>query len=220
MQRGSAKHSPKAVEVGGITIVVIVTTAVEEENDEDIGPLKWMHTKQTVARPRPTANEPTARSAVFPHLVTVAMSVETVTVIVAGTVTLTVPVLETQTDVKTNASACTALVAIPVEVVMSLTMAAVLSATLVVWPVVTAVADVTVILRVWLAGLLSGTDVIAGSESAARVREPPDGNGQSSRKKRTRMRRRTRRRFTLAARKERLKRSRRVWMGVDIFIHT
>jgi hypothetical protein len=35
-----------------------------------------------------------------------------------------------------------------------------------------------VILRVWLAGLLSGTDVIAGSESAARVREPPDGSGK------------------------------------------
>ena len=216
MQRGIAKCTPRAVEADGIMTAVIVNTAVDEENDEDpaarpTGPRKWMHTKQTVARHRPTANELTARSAVFPHLVIVAMSVETV--IVAGTVTLTVPALETQTDGKTSASAYTALVAIPVEVVMSLIMVvALVLLTLAVWPVVTADADVTVIPRVWLAA--SVTDVIAAS--AARVRESPDRNGLLFRKKRSRMQRRMRKPFTLAARKERLKRS----DGMDILIHT
>lgn len=211
MQRGSVRYTLKAVEADGIMTAVIVNIAVGEENDEDpaarpTGPRKWMHTKQTVARHRPTANELTARSAVSPHLVIVAMSVETV--IVAGTVTLTVPALETQTDVKTNASAFTALVEIPVEVVMSLIMVVVLVLlTLAVWPVVTADADVTVIPRVWLA--VSGTDVRA--VSAARVRESPDRNGPLFRKKRSRMRRKMRRPFTLAARKERLKRSRWGW---------
>ena len=107
---------------------------------------------------------------------------------------------------------------IPAEVVMSLIMVVVLVvSTLAVWLAVTADADVTVIPRVWLAGLPSGTDVIAVSESAARAPESPVANALLFRKKKPRMRRRkTRRPFTLAARKERLKRSRREWT----FIHT
>jgi hypothetical protein len=132
------------------------------------------------------------------------MSAQIETVTAAGTATLNVaPVLSgTQTVARTSVNACTALAVIPAVVAMNLIMVAVVI--LAVWLVEIAVVDVIVIPIVWPVVQPNGTDVIAVSETVARP-VLLDASALLSRK-RKKMLRKTRRLFTLAAKKERLKR--------------
>jgi hypothetical protein len=135
------------------------------------------------------------------------MSVRTGIVTVAGILTMIVPHVPVgmETVAKTSVNACIAPVVIPAEDGMSLIMAVVVAVViLAVLPVAIVAVVVIVMLKVWLVDLPSGTDVTAVNESAARV-----GRLVVSvllfLKNRSLLRR-TKRLFTLVAKRERSKR--------------
>jgi hypothetical protein len=193
-----------------IMTVVIATTAAAVVNDVVVAGSavlpSLMRTRPTAAKHRRIVNDPIARSAHSPPLVSAVRIVSATEETATGTVIVTVNVIEETvittaapaTDEKTSASACIVPVEIPVVAVMSS-----ITAKPAVLPVqiVDAVGRVT--LRVWQAGRRSDTAVIAVSGIVARVLDAVGGNALQFRRSRAR---RMRRLFTLAAKRERLRR--------------
>jgi hypothetical protein len=189
---------------------VIATTAAAVVSDvvavESAVLPRPMRTRPTAAKPRRTVNDPTARSAYSPPLVSAVRIVSVIEETANASVTVNVNVIEETvilsavlaTDEKTNASACIALVEIPVVVATSS-----ITVKLAARPVQIVVAVGRVTLRVWRVGQRSDIAVIAVSGIVARVLDAVGGNALRSQKSRAR---RMRRLFTLAARKERLRR--------------
>jgi hypothetical protein len=183
------------------TAAAVVSDAVAAESAVLPSP---MRTRPTAAKHRQTVNDPIARSAHSPPLVSAVRIVSAIEE--TATASVTVNVIEATvissavraTDEKMNASACIALVEIPVVAVMSS-----ITVRLAALPVQIVDAAGRVTLKVWRAGQRSDTAVIAVSGIVARVLDAVGGNALRSQKSRAR---RMRRLFTLAARRERLRR--------------